>query len=87
MKEVKFVKPEDEKTEAEVTREIIIDFLKKGLSQKQIAGKLSEMEIKPSSLSSVEKYIKAVREEYGASTLFHLACLMIKIGDLNIDDL
>lgn len=55
---------------------IIIDFLKKGLSQKQIAAELQKLEIKPNSLSSVEKYLKALRETYQANTLFHLACIL-----------
>lgn len=87
MKDIKFIKPEEEKTDSTVIKQFIVEYLKNGLSQKQIAGKLSENNIKPNSLSSIEKYIKALRDEYGASTLFHLACIMIKIGDLNIDDL
>lgn len=59
----------------------------RSLSQKKIAFELQKKEFKPNSLSSIEKYLKALREEYGASTLFHLACLMIKSGELIIDDL
>lgn len=88
MKEIKFVDPEENKNTSEnPIKEIIIKFLKDGLSQKQIALELQKKEIKPNSLSSIEKYLKSLREEYGASTLFHLACLMIKSGELIIDDL
>ncbi|MGC5746840.1 helix-turn-helix transcriptional regulator [Chryseobacterium sp. NFX27] len=88
MKEIKFIDPEENKNTSEnPIKEIIIEFLKDGLSQKQIAFELQKKEVKPNSLSSIEKYLKALREEYGASTLFHLACLMIKSGELIIDDL
>jgi len=88
MKEIKFIDPEENKNTSEnPIKEIIIEFLKDGLSQKQIAFELQKKEFKPNSLSSIEKYLKALREEYGASTLFHLACLMIKSGELIIDDL
>ncbi len=56
--------------------DLIIGFLKEGLSQKQIAGKLHDLNIKPNSLSSVEKRLRQIRECYEAKTLFHLACIL-----------
>lgn len=60
-------------------KEIIIDFLKKGLNQKQISEKLVEMEIKPNSLSSVEKYLNSLRKEYRAETMFHLGYILYQL--------
>ena len=55
---------------------IIINLLKKGYSQKQISAELQEQGIKPNSLSSVEKYIKCIKQIYQANTMFHLACIL-----------
>jgi len=51
---------------------LILKYLQNGLSQSEIADKLKEIEIKPNSISSVEKKLKTIREAYGAKTLFHL---------------
>ena len=55
---------------------LIIEYLKKGYNQAEIAIKLQEQEIKPNSLSSVEKKLKTIREFYGAKTLFHLGYII-----------
>ena len=57
---------------------LIIDYMKEGYSQYEIADKLKEIGIKPNSLSSVEKKIKKIRDSYGAKTLFHLAIILIQ---------
>lgn len=54
----------------------IIQFLKDGLTQFEISKKLKEENVKPNSLSSVEKKIKNIREFYGANTLFHLGYII-----------
>lgn len=54
----------------------IIQFLKDGLTQLEISRKLKEENIKPNSLSSVEKKLKYIRESYGAKTLFHLGYIL-----------
>lgn len=59
---------------------LIIEYLKEGLNQKEISEKLMENEIFPNSLSSVEKKIKNLRDEYGAKTLFHLAIILYENG-------
>ncbi|MDF2931195.1 MAG: hypothetical protein K0R36_526 [Chryseobacterium sp.] len=56
----------------------IIQFLKDGLTQLEISIKLQEENIRPNSLSSVEKKIKNIRESYGAKTLFHLGYILSK---------
>lgn len=87
MKEIKFVDPEEVKIPSENTvSKIIIEYLKDGLSQKQIAFNLQKNELKPNSLSSVEKYIKALREEFNAKTMFHLACILIENKYLKINE-
>lgn len=63
----------------------IIQYLKTGMSQKEIASELKNIGIKPNSLSSVEKYLKALRDEYGAKTLFHLACILFVNNELDIE--
>lgn len=62
-----------------IEREILI-MLKDGLSQAQIADELKELDIKPNSLSSVEKKINTVKQAYKANSLFHLACLLCEEG-------
>jgi len=42
-------------------KEFIIKSLKEGLNQKEISLKLMELELKPNSLSSVEKYLNAIK--------------------------
>lgn len=54
----------------------LITYLKQGLTQQEIAQILQIQEIKPNSVSSVEKKLKKIREEYGAKTLFHLGFII-----------
>lgn len=58
----------------------ILKLLKAGYSQKQITLILKSEDIKPNSLSMVEKYIKEIREIYCAKTMFHLAIILIEQG-------
>lgn len=60
-------------------KEFIITCLKEGLTQKEISLKLIELEIKPNSLSSVEKYLNALKKDYGAKTLFHLGYIIFQL--------
>ncbi len=62
---------------------IILTFLRDGLNQAEIAEKLKELNLKPNSLSSVEKKLKELREKYNANTLFHLACILHSEGYFN----
>ncbi|MPS66834.1 hypothetical protein [Chryseobacterium sp.] len=55
---------------------LIINYLKDGLAQPEIAEKLREKGIKPNSLSSIEKRIKQMRDYYNAKTLVHLAFIL-----------
>lgn len=55
---------------------MILTLLKDGLNQTEIAEKLKQENIKPNSLSSVEKKIKDIKELYNAKTMFHLACIL-----------
>lgn len=54
--------------------------LKNGLSQAQISDELKELDIKPNSLSSVEKKINVIKKAYKANSLFHLAFLLFEEG-------
>jgi len=58
----------------------ILKLLKAGYSQKQIALIIKSEDIKPNSLSMVEKHIKDIREIYSAKTMFHLAIILIEQG-------
>ncbi len=62
----------------------IIQLLRSGFSQKEIAESLKNANIKPNSLSSVEKYINQLKQDYHAKTMFHLACLLFKIDENDI---
>ncbi|REC47887.1 MULTISPECIES: hypothetical protein [Chryseobacterium] len=56
----------------------ILELLKEGFSQHEIADILKAEGFHPNSLSSVEKKLRQIKEEYEAKTLFHLAVLLIK---------
>jgi len=58
------------------TQDLIISYLSEGKTQAEIAVLLAEKGIKPNSLSHIEKLLKAVRKEYGASTMFHLGVIL-----------
>ncbi|WP_159479768.1 hypothetical protein [Chryseobacterium sp. 18068] len=60
-------------------KQIIINCLKEGLNQKEIAEKLVQLEVKPNSLSSVEKYLNAIRIEYKAKSMFHLGYILFQL--------
>jgi len=60
----------------ENVNDFIIENLKKGFNQKEISEKLKLLNVKPNSLSSVEKKIKIIRELHGANTLFHLGYII-----------
>ncbi|AKK73766.1 hypothetical protein OK18_15165 [Chryseobacterium gallinarum] len=65
---------------------IIIDYLADGYSQYEIAEKLKEQGIKPNSLSSIEKHLNKIKENYEAKSLFHLACILHKLEILGNTD-
>lgn len=58
-------------------RKKIITLLKEGYTQKEISDILKKEEIKPNSLSIIEKYLKEIRKIYKAKTMFHLAFILI----------
>lgn len=58
------------------TDELIIAYMKEGLTQAEISEILKKMGIKPNSLSIIEKRLKAIREKFGAKTNFHLAIIL-----------
>lgn len=58
-------------------RKKIITLLKEGNTQKEISDIFKKEEIKPNSLSIIEKYLKEIREIYKAKTMFHLAFILI----------
>lgn len=56
--------------------DVIIAFLKVGLTQAQIAVKLKANGMHPNSLSSIEKTLKELRKKHGAKTMFHLGYIL-----------
>lgn len=58
------------------TDELIIAYMKEGLNQAEISKMFVKLEIKPNSLSIIEKRLKAIREKFGAKTNFHLAIIL-----------
>ena len=59
-------------------RKKILSMLKYGYSQQQISDKFKEENIKPNSLSLIEKHLKDIKAMYRAKTLFHLAIILIQ---------
>ena len=68
------------------TKRRIIKCLKEGFNQAEISEYFKKENIKPNSLSIIEKYLKEIREAYGAKTLFHLACILYEQGELDFTD-
>lgn len=60
------------------TQDIIIEYLSIGKTQNEIAELLKQKGITPNSLSHVEKTLKAIRKEHGATTMFHLGVILTK---------
>lgn len=73
--------PEKKKPEMEgldrVDR-LILQYLERGYTQLEVSELLQKMEIKPNSLSIIEKRLKSIREKFGAKTNFHLAVILFK---------
>lgn|GEM_PF-5027665 len=60
--------------------------MKKGYSQLEIHQALEEADIKPNSVSTIEKILKEVRREYAATSLFQLACILMEDEEFHFDD-
>ena len=58
--------------------QIVLDQLKEGKNQKEIAKYLATNEMTPHSLSSVEKAILALKKKHKANTLFQLGMIIQK---------
>lgn len=69
-----------------IKEELIIEQLTNGLTQQEIAIFFVRNNIKPCSVSSIEKTIRSLREQYGAKTMYHLGVILQhKIKPLNKD--
>ena len=55
---------------------LILQYLKEGKTQAEIEILLKSLDIKPNSLSIIEKRLKAIREKFGAKSNFHLAIIL-----------
>lgn len=55
---------------------LIIRLLKQGFNQQEISDHFKANNIRPSSLSSVEKRLNQIKAYYEARTLYHLACII-----------
>lgn len=58
--------------------ELIIKYLKVGLTQKEISEELVKKGIKPNSVSYIEKEIRKIKKQYNAKTIFHLGYILGK---------
>lgn len=58
----------------------LIECLAKGLSQEQISLELQDKKVKPSSVSSVEKKLKFLREHFNANNPAHLVAIAKDLG-------
>ncbi|MBD3748526.1 MAG: hypothetical protein IE931_03425 [Sphingobacteriales bacterium] len=57
---------------------LIIKYLMQGMTQNEISEALKAENLKPNSLSSIEKKLKVIRERHGAKTMFHLGVILSK---------
>lgn len=60
--------------------ERILHLMAKGMDQKEISEHLKKVDIKPNSLSIIEKELKSIRAHHKAKTNFHLAVILIRKG-------
>lgn len=61
-------------------KEQLIKHLAAGKTQQEIADIFKKKGITPSSVSSIEKMLKALKAEHGAKTSFHLAVILCRTG-------
>ncbi|TDG37950.1 hypothetical protein EZJ43_02345 [Pedobacter changchengzhani] len=54
----------------------IIKLLMKGRTLPEISEYLKEKNVRPSSLSYLEKLLKAMKDEHKAKTMFHLGAIL-----------
>lgn len=55
---------------------LILEYLKEGRTQAEISDLLKSLDIKPNSLSIIEKRLKAIRDKFNAKSNFHLAVIL-----------
>jgi len=55
---------------------LILINLKDGLTQLEISESFKRINLKPNSLSIIEKRLKSIRERFNAKTNFHLAVIV-----------
>ena len=55
---------------------LILEYLKEGRTQAEISDLLKALDIKPNSLSIIEKKLKAIRDKFNAKSNFHLAVIL-----------
>jgi hypothetical protein len=60
------------------TNLIILKYLSLGLTQQEVSNELKKKDIKPNSLSAIEKRIKKIKQEFKAKNNFHLAIIVSK---------
>lgn len=58
------------------TDNLILQYLKEGKTQAEISDLLKSLDIKPNSLSIIEKRLKAIRDKFNAKSNFHLAVIL-----------
>lgn len=63
-------------------RNLLIKYLFEGKTQAEISILLKAADVKPNSLSSIEKCLKEIKVENNARTMFHLAVILTKNSEL-----
>lgn len=58
----------------------IVKMLAKGMTQYEVSQELKKLGISPSSLSTIEKKLKKMREEHNCKTVIHLFVKLSKKG-------
>lgn len=62
----------------------ISQYLLEGYTQQEIANQLKSDEIRPNSLSAIEKEIKRIKEKHNAKTMCHLGAILMFKKHINI---
>ncbi|WP_146746598.1 hypothetical protein [Sinomicrobium soli] len=65
-------------------QKLIVKKMADGYNQQEVSNYLKKREIKPNSLSTIEKELKKLKKQFGAHTIIHLFMILVKEGRLKV---
>ena len=65
-------------------QKIIIRKMAHGYTQAEVSGYLKSRDIRPCSLSTIEKELRKLKKEFKAQTIIHLFVLLARKGHIKI---